>query len=70
MLSFIKIVGKNLPKVQNMTLFHHKSPGGLPDALKTRLDKYTPVTNTEGENIVLTDEMLKASFYYLSLKVT
>ena len=68
-LTFIKIVDKNIPKVQNMTLFHHKSPGDLPDALKCRLGKYTPIDTSSG-NIVLTDEMLKASFYYFSLKAT
>ena len=68
-LTFIKIAGKNIPKVQNMTLFNHKSPGDLPDALKCRLGKYTPIDTSSG-SIVLTDEMLKASFYYFSLKAT
>ena len=69
-LTFVKLSGRNNPQVQNMTLFRHKSPGDIPDVLKSKLDKYIPVGNAPGGNIEISDEMLKASFYYFSLKAS
>ena len=52
-----------------MTLFRHKSPGDIPDVLKSKLNKYIPVGNAPGGNIEIS-EMLKASFYYFSLEAS
>ena len=69
-LTFIKFVGMNIPNLKNSTLFNHKSPGDLPDVLKSKVDKYIPIGNAPGVNVVLSDEMLRASFYYFSLKAS
>ena len=79
-LTFIWKTGRNIPKVQNMLIFNHKSPGNLPDILKSKLDKYVSTTRTfpcsnlntskGGYIVTLSEEMLSASFYYFSLKAS
>jgi hypothetical protein len=79
-LTFVKTAGKNITKVQSMRIFNHKSPGDLPDGIKSKLDKYLPTTGTfpfvkqttcrSGYVVILFEEMLKSAFYYFSLKAS
>ena len=79
-LTFVKKSGRNISRVQNMLMFNHKSPGDLPDILKSKLDKYVSTTGTlplsnqisckGGYIITIQDEMLRASFFYFSLKAS
>ena len=79
-LTFVKKAGRNINKIQNMRLFNHKSPGDLPEVLRSKLDKYISTTCTfprvkqttckAGYVVTLTEEMLKSAFYYFALKAS
>ena len=79
-LTFISKAGRNIPKVQNMSVFSHRSPGELPEMLKPNLDKYVLTTGSPspklpyickgGHVVILTDEMLTSAFFHYALKAS
>ena len=79
-LTFVKKSGRSITKVQNMPIFSHKSPGELPDVLKSNLDRYIVTTGSSASNASITckggyvvefsDQMLMSAFFYFSLKAS
>ena len=79
-LTFIKRISRNMPKVQSLFIFCHRSPGELPEMLRLKLDRFILTTGTPthsmpnsckgGQVIELSDNMLMSAFYYYSYKTS
>ena len=77
-LSFIKKLFKNSPRVQKMKIFNHEFPGKFPKVLESDGDKFIVVTGCQrdlgdvsvhkGRHVEVSDEMLMSAMYYYSRK--
>ena len=76
--TFIKNMAKNVDRIRNHRIFHHKYPGELAKNLKPEGDKYILTTGNlknmgsgvckGGKVIELSNDMLKSAMYYFSYK--
>ena len=73
-LEFLRKISKNVPKVRNMSIFKHRVPGDIPDALKSKFDRYVVTTGSNGcdpgKVILVSEPMLQTAFYYYALKAS
>ena len=78
-LTFIKNVSKNFPRILNNKVFTHKGPNDLPNVLSCDSDKYLVTSGSNASSITksrsglvveISDEMLHAAFNYFVLKAS